>query len=154
MYDLWLLAESNWSPQCKVVINAALIHILYAIWTTGNKARFNNEIPNRRSAVAWIFANITMTGNFTSKLSSLALRDFITLKKFNVNLHPPKMSTLKEVIWKPPLIHWVKCNTDGASNGSTSACDGLFRNSDAEFICAFAENTGTSSASQLSCVVL
>jgi hypothetical protein len=80
MYDLWLLAESNWSPQCKVVINAALIHILYAIWTTGNKARFNNEIPNRRSAVAWIFANITMTGNFTSKLSSLALRDFITEK--------------------------------------------------------------------------
>ncbi|MCI02158.1 glycerol-3-phosphate dehydrogenase, partial [Trifolium medium] len=87
MSDIWHLADSNWSPQCRIVINSAIIHILYAIWTARNNVR------------------------------------------------------LKEVIWQPPLNHWVKCNTDGASTLTSSACGGIFRNSKAEFLCGFAENT-------------
>ncbi|GAU47191.1 hypothetical protein TSUD_350560 [Trifolium subterraneum] len=139
------LAE-NWSPQCKVVINAALVHILYAIWIARNKIRFKNEQSCWRSSVSWISSNISMAGNFTSKLSSSALRDFITLKRFNVTVHSPKHTILKEVIWQPPLSNWVKCNTDGASTNVSSACGGLFRNSNADFLYGFAENIGISSA--------
>jgi ribonuclease HI len=146
MTDIWHLAENNWSPQCKVVINAALIHILYAIWTARNKVRFKNEKSCWRSSVSWISANITMVGNFTSKVSNSALRDFITLKRFNVNVHSLKPTTIKEVVWQPPLSNWVKCNTDGASTSSSSSCGGLFRNSNADFLYGFAENTGIASA--------
>jgi hypothetical protein len=30
---------------------------------------------------------------------------------------------------------WIKCNTYGASNNTTSSCGGTFRNSNAEFLC-------------------
>ncbi|CAJ2646936.1 unnamed protein product [Trifolium pratense] len=146
MTDIWLLAEKNWSPQCKIVIKAALIHLLYAIWTARNNARFNNEMPNWKSYVSWISSNISMAGNLTNKLSSTALRDFTTLKRFNVNIHPPNPTSIKEVIWQPPFFDWVKCNTDGAFNAATSACGGLFRNSDAAFLCGFAVNTGNASS--------
>jgi ribonuclease HI len=87
-----------------------------------------------------------MVGNFTSKVSNSALRDFITLKRFNVNVHSLKPTTIKEVVWQPPLSNWMKCNTDGASTSSSSSCGGLFRNSNADFLYGFAENTRIASA--------
>jgi hypothetical protein len=48
------------------------------------------------------------------------------LKKFRINIHPPKAPIIKEVIWQPPLINWIKGNTDGAANSSTTAYGGLF----------------------------
>jgi ribonuclease HI len=51
---------------------------------------------------------------------------------------------IKEVVWQPPILNWVKCNCDGASLGNPglSACGGLFRNSNASFLGAFASNLG------------
>jgi hypothetical protein len=40
----------------------------------------------------------------------------------------------------------VKCNTDGTSNNLTSFCGGIFRNSNSEFICGFADYIGHGSA--------
>ncbi|GAU35456.1 hypothetical protein TSUD_364120 [Trifolium subterraneum] len=85
-------------------------------------------------------------GNYSSGVSSASVREFVILKSFNVSSHPPKPLILKEVIWQPPIPQWVKCNTDGASNTSTSSCGGIFRNHNADFLCAFAENTGLKSA--------
>ncbi|GAU16869.1 hypothetical protein TSUD_368180 [Trifolium subterraneum] len=112
---IWNLADRNWCPQCKIVINAAIINIFNAIWSARNNARFKNLVPNWRSSVTWISVNVATTGNFT-------------------------------IIWQPPLAHWVKCNTDGASTTSSSACGEIFRNSNGEFLCGFAENIGLSSA--------
>jgi ribonuclease HI len=64
----------------------------------------------------------------------------------NITIHPPLPPVIKEVIWHPPLEHWVKCNTDGAANNLTSSCAGIFRNHKAEFLCGFAENIGLKSA--------
>jgi len=70
------------------------------------------------------------------------------MKHFRVNLKPPKPQSIKEVIWSHPVLNWVKCNTDGASNGNPgiSACGCLFRNANSEFLGAFAINIGLSSA--------
>jgi hypothetical protein len=37
------------------------------------------------------------------------------------------------------LSSWAKCNTDGASIASASACGGLFRNHNADLLGCFAE---------------
>ncbi|GAU38725.1 hypothetical protein TSUD_396540 [Trifolium subterraneum] len=73
------------------------------------------------------------------------VREFVIHKSFNVSLHPLKPLILKEVIWQPPIPQWIKCNTDGGSNTSTSSCGGIFRNHNADFLCAFVENTETNS---------
>jgi ribonuclease HI len=64
--------------------------------------------------------------------------------KFEVILKPPKPQIIKEVLWHPPLLNCIKSNIDGTSarNPGNSACGGLFRNADFEFLGAFAINLG------------
>ena len=74
------------------------------------------------------------------------MSDFSLLKKFNITLHPARAPVIKEVFWNPPLLHWMKCNTDGAATNTSSACGGIFKNSSVDFVLCFAENTGPGNA--------
>jgi ribonuclease HI len=74
------------------------------------------------------------------------MTDFRILKYFKISLHPPRAPVIEEVLWQPPPPNWLKCNTDGASNNSSSACRGVFRNHLAEFVVGFAENIGHQSS--------
>jgi len=42
--DIWRLCDRGWSPQCKIVIKAAIVNILSTIWFVRNQARFNIKI--------------------------------------------------------------------------------------------------------------
>jgi len=70
------------------------------------------------------------------------MTDFIILKKFNVTVHPSKAPKIIEVLWNPSTFQWIKCNTDGSANSTTSACGGIFRDKDSNFLMCFAQNTG------------
>lgn len=49
--------------------------------------------------------------------------------------------------WRPPQVHWVKLNTDGACKGGNIAgCGGIIRGSDGEWIGGFAKFIGDCSA--------
>jgi hypothetical protein len=70
------------------------------------------------------------------------MSDFSIMKAFNVCTHPPKAQVIKEVLWQPPLLDWIKCNTDGAAHGSPgmSACGGILRNSSSMCVGWFPQN--------------
>jgi ribonuclease HI len=95
-----------------------------------------------------IISNTSLSGNNTTKHSSNSIRDFTFLKIFRVSIHHPKVPVLKEVYWQPPVVTWIKCNIDGASNGNPglSSCGGIFRDHEANFIFAFAEPLGLSTS--------
>jgi hypothetical protein len=133
--DIWKLCDRAWTPQCKVSIKAAIINTLNAIWYARNNARFNRINTIWKSAVSWIISNSSLAGNKTSCYSFSSISDFILLKKLNVIIHPPKAPIIKEVIWQPPPLDWVKCNTDGACVGNASSCGSIFRNNNADFVC-------------------
>jgi hypothetical protein len=78
-------------------------------------------------------------GSRTRKVFNSSMRDFTILKKFNIDIHPPKTPTVKEVLW-------LKCNTDGASTTDTTTYGGIFRNHLAYFRGGFAENISKNSA--------
>ncbi|CAJ2632471.1 unnamed protein product [Trifolium pratense] len=142
--DIWKLCDLNWSPQCKTTLTAAIINLINTLWFVRNQARFNNKLMSWDSAIAMIIANTTLTGNNTCKSSSNSIRDFNFLKFFRINIHQPKPTYFKEVCWLPPLVNWLKCNVDGASNGNpgNASCGGIFRNHSAEFVFGFAEPLG------------
>jgi ribonuclease HI len=89
-----------------------------------------------------------MSGNNTCKTSSNSMRDFSFLKAFRISIHHSRPNILKEVLWQPPLLTWLKCNIDGASCGNPgiAACGGIFRDHNANFVYGFAEPLGTCSA--------
>jgi ribonuclease HI len=145
MEDMWRLCEMNWSPQSKVTLIAAIINLLNTLWFVRNQARFHDKLISWRSAISLVIANTSLTGNHTKKLSSNSIRDFTFLKQFRISIHHPRAPVLKEVLWQPPLLNWYKCNVDGASQGNpgNASCGGIFRDSAADFVQAFAEPLGT-----------
>jgi hypothetical protein len=57
------------------------------------------------------------------------------------------------ISWKfigiyPPKAYWIKCNTDGATQGCPrlAACGGIFRDSSAATLGCFARNIGVTYA--------
>ncbi|GAU22345.1 hypothetical protein TSUD_106730 [Trifolium subterraneum] len=142
MEDIWKICDLNSSPQCKIVITAAMVNLLNCIWLARNQARFSNKIISWRSAISWIIAVTSLTGNNTRKVSSNSIRDFTILKTFKVTIHHPNVPAIKEIIWQPPMCNWIKCNIDGACTQGLASCSGVFRNHDVEFLYCFAEPLG------------
>lgn len=58
----------------------------------------------------------------------------------------PNSPKIIEVIWKPPIPRWVKCNIDGSATPQASACGGIFRDYESNLLLCFAENTGLNNA--------
>lgn len=52
---------------------------------------------------------------------------------------------IREVVWQPPPINWIKINTDGAARGSPgdASCGGVFRNFTGGIIGSFSSFLGT-----------
>jgi ribonuclease HI len=140
MEEIWLVCDRGWKPQCRIVIQAALVNIISTIWYARNQARFNNKIIHWKNAVSMISSSVSLSSNKTKLTFTTSMRDFCILKKFNVLIHPPKAPSIVEVIWHPPIFNWIKCNTDGASNNISSSCGGVFRNHSADLVACFAEN--------------
>ncbi|XP_058726803.1 uncharacterized protein LOC131598195 [Vicia villosa] len=84
-----------------------------------------------------------MAGNSSTATSFVNMEDFVIIKRFNVNIRPPRAPNILEVIWKPPPKEWIKINCDGAAISSGLAgCGGIVRNSDGIFLGAFASGLG------------
>jgi hypothetical protein len=43
LYDIWSLCSRGWSPHCKLAIQAALVYILNAIWSSRNAAKVQKQ---------------------------------------------------------------------------------------------------------------
>jgi hypothetical protein len=146
--DVVNLANRCWNPQCRVVVSAAIISIFNNIWLCRNFVRFKGIKPNLNSTLSLIISSTSLAGNVTSQASSLSLSDFAIPKYFKVNIHHPKAPNIVEVFWTPPLIGWVKCNTDGSSFGNPgyAASAGIFRNHHGACLGCFVFNIGIATA--------
>jgi hypothetical protein len=123
------LSRRSWSPQCQIVITAAIVSILNNIWLCRNSVRFKNIKPSLNTTIALIVASTSLTGTITSLTSGPSILDFEILKFFKVSIHHPKAPKIIEMIWSPPMHGWIKCNTDVTSVGNpgNAACAGIFR---------------------------
>jgi len=145
--DIIRISDRNWSPHCKLVILAAIIHCFHIIWQCRNQRRFNDKKIQVSLAINIIISGTSLSGNFSKLAASSSITKFVILMKFDVKVNPPKQRIIKEVLWSPPIFNWVKCNTDGVAHGNPgiAACGGIFRNSEADFLGAFSINLGVTS---------
>ncbi|GAU44563.1 hypothetical protein TSUD_367190 [Trifolium subterraneum] len=97
-----------------------------------------------KSAINLIIASVSLSGNTSNLHVYSTMSEFVILKAFKVQMKFSNAPIIKEVIWHPPILNWIKCNCDRASLGNpgNSSCGGFFRNSAAIFEGAFAVNLG------------
>jgi hypothetical protein len=142
------VCNRGWSSQCKLVITSAIINAFNTIWFCRNNSRFKNIKPSLITSFATITAKVSMNGNLTKLATNRSIVDFVILKAFNVDCHPPKAPRIIEVLWHHPSPSWIKCNTDGTAIGAPgpSACVGIFRNKNGHCLGCFAVSTGISNS--------
>lgn len=103
---------------------------------------------NWRSAINMIISQVSLSGNLASKTAAANIFEFTIMKACKVNIKPPKVVIVKEVIWAPPMNCWVKVNTDGTSvkNPTRAAAGGIFRNSNGACLGGFSQFLGNANA--------
>ncbi|MCI17975.1 ribonuclease H protein, partial [Trifolium medium] len=82
------------------------------------------------------------------QVTGSSISNFTVLKAFKVGTHHPKAPRILEIIWHPPILGWIKCNTDGSALGSPgpSACGGVFRDNNGKHLGSFVDFLGNSNA--------
>ncbi|XP_058776647.1 uncharacterized protein LOC131650967 [Vicia villosa] len=127
--DIWSVYNKLISEQSKVVWMAAVSSVVSMIWKARNLCRFEDKKCNWYTLLFEVKRDVMFAGNSTQKKGSNAILDFQFLKSFNINVNPPKAFLVKEFLWHPPILHWIKCNTDGAASGEPqrAACGGIYR---------------------------
>jgi hypothetical protein len=85
--DMWSISDGQWSPQSKITINAAIVHLLNTIWWARNQVRYYNKIISWGNVIALIIAGTNLSGNNTLKSASNSIRDFNFLKMFRISIH-------------------------------------------------------------------
>lgn len=81
-------------------------------------------------------AQVNLTSTNTKLTLRASLEEFVVLKVFNVQNHPPRALT----ILIPPSFYMIKYNNDGAhsSNPSVADCGEIFRDNNGLSISTFA----------------
>jgi hypothetical protein len=125
--DILDLCNRGWSPLCKLIVLAAITYCLNIIWYCRNQRRFFDKIVQVSSAINLIIAGTSLSGNCSTLKANSTMTDFVMLRAFSVKMNFGNAPIIKEVLWQPPIMHWIKCNIDGASNGNPgpSSC-GVF----------------------------
>lgn len=100
-------------------------------------------------ALNQILIKVAFIENITSKMASSYIHVFTIINSFNVKLHPHKAPRMIEVIWRPPAIGWLKCNTHGSFSTYFASYGGLFRNSSGDFVFGFDDKLDCSSSIQV-----
>ncbi|XP_058761813.1 uncharacterized protein LOC131635226 [Vicia villosa] len=116
--DIWSAYNKLHSAQSKVVLQAAVVSVISMIWIARNVSQFEDKSTTWSFFFKEVKRDAEYAGNTTPKVGSNSVLDFQFLKSFNVKVNPPKAFIVKEFSWHPPVLNWLKCNTDGAATGA------------------------------------
>ena len=139
--------EKPWSGQMHDVVLAAIINIYWTIWRCRN-ARCHQQISLVDTAQATIIVAIRMAAQKSKGHMAHSMSEFVISRRLGIHPRYQKGSNIKQVHWWPPIPGFIKCNTDGAAQGSPgpAACGGIFRTSTGAVAGCFAMYLRTKSA--------
>lgn len=82
---MWNICNRSWNPQCRLVITAAMINIIYSIWHARNHMRFSNRKFHWKISISNIISSTALTGNLSKVV---VLQVSLTLSFSRVSASP------------------------------------------------------------------
>lgn len=113
--SLFSVLKHQWSSQLQYMISVAIINVIWIIWYSRNKIRFQNSSVRIAAARNMVIAAVSTSGKLTGGSMYNSVEELSILHFFKVPGHSSKGPIIKQVNWYPPLCSWFKCNIDGAS---------------------------------------
>lgn len=76
----------NWSTQLQDVVMAAVIYVVWAMWSCRNKCRFANKFISARSSAGLIKVVVMNSENLFDGTMFSSVEEFSILKAFTLNV--------------------------------------------------------------------
>lgn len=87
----------------KDTVLAVVIFIVWAIWNSRNRSRFENNNISVKGDVGLIKAAVRNSGNMSNGSMFSPIYEFSVLKSFAINCHACAAPVIKQVDWHPPM---------------------------------------------------
>ncbi|KAH6762314.1 hypothetical protein C2S52_019747 [Perilla frutescens var. hirtella] len=150
----------SFGSQLSALWKAAIITVVWAIWTFRNKAIYEDLVPT-----PFVLINIVRVA--LKEMSFMrgsrgymrnTVHELITLKALKVDPRPAPLRTMISVMWHPPPPSWIEINTDGAFQGALGlmTTGGVFRRANGDVFDCFhtAEGVGFTFLAELLAVLV
>ncbi|XP_057791061.1 uncharacterized protein LOC131008185 [Salvia miltiorrhiza] len=129
----FLVAAWNHKPSSQVLTywKAGIIYLLWAIWHQRNECVFKGKVFSRQRLLQHIRIDFKEVEANFSKLGCMnnSWSDYLIIRRIGVasRVSPPPIFV--NVHWWPPILQWIKVNTDGSALGAPGkiAAGGVFR---------------------------
>ncbi|XP_050907956.1 uncharacterized protein LOC127121518 isoform X1 [Lathyrus oleraceus] len=130
------------STQCKSLASSTIIHAFDLIWYCMNQLKLHNKVISWKAITYLILDAASFPGNHTKVIARYSLYDFSVSKAFSIQIYHPKRPSIKDILWDPPPLNWVKFYSYGVSraNPSLTTCGGIFKNRHGVAMKCFASN--------------
>ncbi|KAM0956306.1 hypothetical protein ACFX2A_025098 [Malus domestica] len=121
---------------------------LYCLWTTRNKLCFDDIRPSITAIVRSINFQLLEIDSLNKGNMKNSVKELCILRSIGLSSRPAKSPHVIEVVWKPPFLHWVKENIDGATRGSLrlAGIGGIFRDHFGSCVGCFATSLGVTTS--------
>ncbi|PNY03736.1 ribonuclease H [Trifolium pratense] len=135
--------KNSWSKHVHNLALAAITHVFHSIWMAQNGIRFNNAKISIHAAKMKVLTAIATSATTVVGYTDHSEASILQCLKVQPRLRNAPVISL--VLWKAPLVFWLKVNTDRSvlSNPPSAACGGIFRNNLASFKDCFAQKLDT-----------
>ena len=141
-HSLIELLHHGRSQQLKEIWLICYTTTLWFIWKIRNKVRHENFACDVNATRQLIMGHIKASSNLASGCMYNSITELRVLKNFGLACRPRRAPRITEVNWLPPILGWIKINTDGACQWASGRAGygGVFRDFDGSFLGAFASN--------------
>ncbi|KAL6177056.1 hypothetical protein ACLB2K_053688 [Fragaria x ananassa] len=102
------------SSQLKELWLICFTSILWFVWHARNKTRFDGKSFSVASTCRLILGHIRAASQLANGPMHNSVQDFRIIKSFGAECRLGRAPRVIEVLWHPPVIGWVKINSDGA----------------------------------------
>lgn len=132
--EFFFIMDRSASLQCNLVFTTVVVFGMRVI-----RSGFKMCIPWKFTC-SFIASMFAMAGNIYKFSASSSMQEFVIMKIFSTQIHPSSPKCLKEILWSPPHLGWIKVNIGRASCGTPlrETYDGMFRNNLGEHLDSFA----------------
>ncbi|KAL6207455.1 hypothetical protein ACLB2K_018413 [Fragaria x ananassa] len=130
------------SSQLKKLWLICFTSILWFVWHARNKTRFNGKSFSVASICHLILGHIRAANRLENGLMHNSVQDLRIIKSFGAECQLRRAPRFIEVVWHPPVIGWVKINSDGAWKHAegVGGFDAVFRDFKGHVLGAFSSN--------------